>query len=126
MARSETAWKYWAGVSSLGAISLTLAIGWWLDRRATSVELNTMRSQIKDLSSPPSVEDLRSENDDLIRFIDESYTLLRSKGIHVQLDLAVDEDGRYRLRADSLELMDELAAKLRQLEENPNEAMRDE
>ena len=126
MARRATAWKYWAGLSALGAICLTLAVGWWLDRQARSVELNTMRSQIKGPSSLPAVEDLRSENDDLIRFIDESYTLLRSKGIHVQLDLAVDEDGRYRLRADSVELMDELAAKLKQLDENSNEATPDE
>ena len=87
--------------------------------------MNTVRSQIKDISSQPSVEDLRSENDDLVRFIDESYTLLKAKGIHVQLDLEVDQDGRHRLRADSVELMDELKAKLRELDEKLNEATPD-
>ncbi len=125
MARRTTAWKYWGGLSTLGAISVTLAIGWWLDHQAQSVEVNAVRSQITDLSSQPSVEDLRSENDDLVRFIDESYTLLKAKGIHVQLDVEVDQDGRYRLRADSVELMDELTNKLRELDEKPNEATPD-
>jgi hypothetical protein len=124
MARRATAWKYWAGLATLGAISVTLAVGWWLDHQARSVELHalslelsTLRSQIDDLPSRPSVEHLRAENDDLMRFIDDVYSLLKAEGIYVQLDLEVDQDGRLRLRADSMHLMEELRAKLRELKE---------
>ncbi len=125
MARRATAWKYWAGLSALGAISVTLAVGWWVDHHAQSVELNAARSQIKDFSSQPSIEALRAENDDLIQYIDESYTLLKEKGLHIQLDVEVDEDGRLRLRADSVQLMGDLTKKLRELDENLKKATPD-
>jgi len=106
----------------LGALSVTLAVGWWLGHRAHTVEVETLRSQVEHAASQDSAEDLRAENDDLIHFIDEAYTLLKEEGIHIQLDLEVDQDGHYRLRADSAKLTDELKAKLRELNEKRNEA----
>ena len=117
MARKTTAWVYWGGLSTLVAISVTLAVGWWLDHRTQSVEMDTLRSQITILSSQPSVEALRAENSDLAQFIDEAYALLNEKGFHIKLDVEVDRNGRYRLRADSVILMGQLEAKLRELDE---------
>ncbi len=84
-----------------------------------------MKSQVEYLAAQPSSEAIRAQNDDLIRFIDESYSLLKANGIHVQLDLEVDRDGHYRLRADSLKLMEDLKARLQALEEIPREAQTD-
>ncbi|MEO8498212.1 MAG: hypothetical protein ABI614_24365, partial [Planctomycetota bacterium] len=55
----------------------------------------------------------------IAELIFEAYALLQREGIHVQLDLDVDKDGRYRLRATSAELVDELKAKLRELKGQP-------
>lgn len=122
MARRSTTWKYWLGLSVLGSLSVTLAVGWWLGHRAQSAKIDSLRSRLEHVSSEGLLEDVRSENDDLIRFVDESYTLLREEGIHIQLDLDVDQDGHYRLRADSAKLTDELKAKLRELNEPRKEA----
>lgn len=119
MARRSNIWKYLLGLCLLGAI----AAGWWLDHRRQSVEVETLRSQVEQVApqdpAKDSADDLRSENDDLIRFIDESYTLLKEEGFHIQLDLEEDQDGHYRLRADTAELTDELRAKLRELNKKP-------
>ena len=42
----------------------------------------------------PTWEDLRAENEDLRKFIDEVYALLKKEGIHIQLDLEMDENGK--------------------------------
>jgi hypothetical protein len=117
MARKPMTSKVWIGISVFAALSVMLALGWWLGRRTQSVELNTPRSQIRQISSQSSVQELQTENDDLIRFVDEAYALLREEGIHIQLDLDQDQDGHYRLRADSAKVTDELKAKLREINE---------
>jgi hypothetical protein len=83
-----------------------------------AIEADAMRAQIEDLSSRPSPQALRAQNSDLVQFIDESYSLLKAEGIHVQLDLDVDQDGRYRLRADSIDLMRDLKAALQEFDGN--------
>jgi len=108
----------------MAAISISLGFGWWQDHESQSVEADAWRVEIKNLSS--QTERLRAKNHDLIRFIDESYALLKQEGLHVQLDIDVDENGRYRLRADSVKLMDELKAKLQQLDGQPTTAPTDD
>jgi hypothetical protein len=125
MTRRATTWRRWGGLSILGAISVTLAVGWWMDHRLLSREADAMKSQVEYLQAQPSPEALRAQNDDLIRFIDESYSLLKAEGFHVQLDLAVDRDGHYRLRADSVKLMEDLRVKLQELKEIPGKASAD-
>lgn len=76
-----------------------------------------MRTEIEQRSSQTGDDGFdANRTNDLIKFIDEAYALLRAEGIHVKLDLDVDENGRYRLRANSVELMEELKAKLRELD----------
>lgn len=121
-------WNFWTGLATLGAISVILAVGWWLGHRSRAVEVNSLKSEIASISSQSSpsqsspsqssVELLRAENDDLIHFVDEVYALLQEEGIHIQLDLEVDKSGHLRLRADSAKVKDALKAKLREINEN--------
>jgi hypothetical protein len=62
-----------------------------------------------------TIKDLRAENADLNRFIDDVYAILAKEGIHIQLELEKDKDGHYRLRADSAKILDKLKATLREL-----------
>ena len=108
------------GILSTQVLALALAIGWWRDYRSRSMEVEHLRIEIEQLSSQTTDDSLDDmSTNDLIKFIDEAYALLRAEGIHVKLDLDVDENGRYRLRANSVELMEELKAKLRELDERP-------
>jgi hypothetical protein len=125
MARSANRWTFPISLLILVALLVSFAVGWWLDHQAQSAELSSVRSKLENLSSlpsQPSDEELLSQNDDLIHFIDEAYTLLYEKGFHIQLDVETHQDGRLRLRADSVILKDELAAKLREIDETPDEA----
>ena len=131
MARSSTTLKAWIGLSILGALSVAFAVGWWLGHRAQSVEVELLRAKLGSVQEDdqveerPSLEDLRAENEDLREFIDEVYALLAKEGIHIQLDLEMDENGRYRLKADSAKLLDTLKATLQELNQNRNEASPD-
>ena len=123
MAGKSTTWNYWTGLALLGGFCVALAVGWWLGYRASSVEANAVPSEIESVaplgsledSPQSSVQNLRSENDDLIRFIDEVYALLNAEGINIQLDLEADANGRFRLRADAAKIKEALKAKLREI-----------
>ncbi|MBC8351241.1 MAG: hypothetical protein H8E66_04610 [Planctomycetes bacterium] len=121
-----TRWRLWVGMLSTLTLSVGLAIGWWQDHQSHSADAEALRAEIERLSSPANAESLDAQRvDDLSKFIDEAYALLRAEGIHVKLDLDVDENGRYRLRADSVELMEDLKAKLRELAGPPATARAD-
>lgn len=115
MTHKSTTWNYWGGLSFLAVLTITLVVGWWLGQRSRALEVESLKSEVQRVSSQGAVENLRAENDDLIQFIDEVYALLKDAGIHIQLDLEVDPDGHYRLRADSAKIKDALQAKLREL-----------
>ena len=121
MARTSTR-QNWLRLSFLAALFIPLAVGWWVGRQTRFADLEARKSRLEQVSPPDSVENLRSEGDDLIRFIDETYALLRAEGIHVQLELDKDQDGHYRLRAETVELTDELKAKLRALKQRADQA----
>jgi len=135
MARSSTTLKAWIGLSILGALSVAFAAGWWLSPRSQSVEVDPLGSKLGSVQEDDPVEEVRpledqlrsleAENDDLRKFIDEVYALLAKEGIHIQLDLEIDENGRYRLKADSAKLIDTLKATLQELNQNRNEASPD-
>lgn len=82
----------------------------WRERQSRLREAEATQAEI---------ERLQAESHDLTEFIDEAYGLLKDEGFHVQLELAVDKDGRYRLRASSAELTEELRDKLRELDGQP-------
>lgn len=117
MTHRSTTWNYLTGLSLLAAITITLAVGWWLGHRSRSAEVESLKAEIQRAASQNSESSLRAENDDLIKFIDEVYALLRDEGIHIQLDLEVDPNGRLRLKADSAQIIDALKAKLKEIKE---------
>ncbi len=122
MARNSKNGRFWLGFAVFGAFAVTLAVGWWLDHRAQSVEVASLTSQLEQALRRGSDEDLRAENADLRLLFDEVYTLLKEAGFHVQLDLVVDKNGHYRMRADSAKITDELEAALQALNEKLNQA----
>jgi len=99
-----------------------LAVGWWLDHRARSVEVASLKSQLEQVLRQGSDEDIRAENADLRRLFDEVYALLKEAGFHIQLDLVVDKNGHYRMRADSAKITDELKVALQELDAKINQA----
>ena len=105
--------RVWIGLSVLAAFSTTLAMGWWLGH---------LGSPPKPVSARSPADVLRAENEDLRRFIDESYILLNKEGFHIQLELEEDQDGHYRLRTDTAKLTADLKAKLQQLRQKSNQA----
>jgi hypothetical protein len=137
MSRYRNSWKNRLGLSVLGAFTVSLSVGWWLDHQRQiaasqiaavetraagfeepAAEASTVRSiPMRPIFRPalprskPTYQALQSQNDDLILFADEVYTLLYEKGIHVQLDIEKGPDGHLRLKADTLKLLDELDAK---------------
>jgi len=126
MAQKSTMWKFWAGFSLLGLVAISLAAAWWSADQARIRQTEALRAQLQAFKDQPGDDEIRSENSDLVQFIDEAYSLLNDEGFHIQLDLEQDPQGRYRLKADSAKLSAELKAKLRELEGADNEAPPDE
>lgn len=151
----KEAWKNRLGSLLLGAFSLSLAVGWWLDHQgqfargeaAIDHQVATVGSDVADRAASvpadrvapmqlaarpampqpkPTYEALRAQNDDLIQFMDEAYVLLYESGIHVQLDIEKTADGHLRLKADTLKLMDQLEATLQTVEPLPAEPQLEE
>lgn len=147
MSLIKESWKSRLGSLVLGVLSVTLAVGWWLDRQSQTARGETTAAvgQRAPASSEPIAEPndaqaepkrfvlqraaetlsysaLRDQNEDLTLFIDEAYQLLFQHGIHVQLDIEETPDGRLRLKADTLKLLNQLEAKLNTVDPQPMQA----
>jgi hypothetical protein len=130
MPQGATKLNAWIGVSLLGALAVAFAAGWWLGHREQPVQVDPGSQPGPVQAGGPaddlgSLEKLRAENDDLRQFIDEVYALLAKEGIHIQLDLEIDENGHYRLKADSAKLLDSLKATLQEINQNRTDTSTD-